>query len=114
MNFLMNFQKTPRSDNIVAEVVKPDKTFCIFNSSIFNKKCVDFDGLGKHLYFINECGKKFTNSGQLKNMLSNFTKRLKQKIEEMINIVEKVDLNIDKKPSKSSFFVLTKFKPMHI
>ena len=52
LNFRMNVKKTRISDNIVADAMKPDKAFYIFNTPIFSKKGVDFDGLGKHLYFI--------------------------------------------------------------
>lgn len=82
LNFRMNVKKTRISDNLVADAMKPDKAFYIFNTPIFSKKGVDFDGLGKHLYFIYEFGQKFPNSGQLKNMLSDFSKRLKEKIDE--------------------------------
>ena len=96
LNFRMNVKKTRISDNIVADAMKPDKVFYIFNTPIFSKKGVDFDGLGKHLYFIFEFGQKFPNSGQLKNMLSDFSKRLKEKIDEADkNQGETVDLGIE-------------------
>lgn len=96
LNFRMNVKKTRISDNIVADAMKPDKAFYIFNTPIFSKKGIDFDGLGKHLYFIFEFGQKFPNSGQLKNMLSDFSKRLKEKIDEADkNQGETVDLGIE-------------------
>ena len=45
LNFRMNVKKTRISDNIVADAMKPDKAFYIFNTPIFSKKGVDFDGL---------------------------------------------------------------------
>ncbi len=102
LNFRMNVKKTRISDTIVADAMKPDKAFYIFNTPIFSKKGVDFDGLGKHLYFIYEFGQKFPNSGQLKNMLSDFSKRLKEKIDEADKAVNEkvpdgteVDLGIE-------------------
>lgn len=101
LNFRMNVKKTRISDNIVADAMKPDKAFYIFNTPIFSKKGVDFDGLGKHLYFIYEFGQKFPNSGQLKNMLSDFSKRLKQKIDDADKDKgETVDLNIDEEETE--------------
>ena len=91
LNFRMNVKKTRISDNLVAAAMKPDKAFYIFNTPIFSKKGVDFDGLGKHLYFIYEFGQKFPNSGQLKNMLSDFSKRLKEKIDEADKLKDKVE-----------------------
>ncbi len=106
LNFRMNVKKTRISDNIVADAMKPDKAFYIFNTPIFSKKGVDFDGLGKHLYFIFEFGQKFPNSGQLKNMLSDFSKRLKQKIDEADKKEgENVDLGIEEaKPEYKGIF----------
>lgn len=112
LNFRMNVKKTRISDNIVADAMKPDKAFYIFNTPIFSKKGVDFDGLGKHLYFIFEFGQKFPNSGQLKNMLSDFSKRLKEKIDEADkNQGETVDLGIedDEQEYKGIFGKLKKY-----
>lgn len=78
LNFRMNVSKTKISDTIVADAVKPDKAFYIFNTPVFSKKGVDFDGFQKHLYFIFEFGRKFPNSGQMKVLLSDFTKRLEK------------------------------------
>lgn len=101
LNFRMNVKKTRISDNIVADAMKPDKAFYIFNTPIFSKKGVDFDGLGKHLYFIFEFGQKFPNSGQLKNMLSDFSKRLKEKIDDADKKEgETVDLGIEEDESE--------------
>lgn len=105
LNFRMNIKKTRISDNLVADAMKPDKAFYIFNTPIFSKKGVDFDGLGKHLYFIYEFGQKFPNSGQLKNMLSDFSKRLKEKIDDADKKPEEgedVDLGIEEESSEYS------------
>lgn len=76
LNFRMNISKTKISETIIADAVKPDKTFYIFNTPVFNKKGVDFDGFQKHLYFIYEFGRRFPNSGLMKVLLSDFSKRL--------------------------------------
>lgn len=105
LNFRMNVKKTRISDDIVADAMKPDKAFYIFNTPIFSKKGVDFDGLGKHLYFIYEFGKKFPNAGQLKNMLSDFSKRLKEKIDNTDkNEGETVDLGIEQDEEYKGIF----------
>lgn len=78
LNFRMNVSKTKISETIVADAVKPDKAFYIFNTPVFSKKGVDFDGFQKHLYFIFEFGRKFPNSGQMKVLLSDFSKRLEK------------------------------------
>lgn len=78
LNFRMNTSKTKISNTIVADAVKPDKAFYIFNTPVFSKKGVDFDGFQKHLYFIFEFGCKFPNSGQMKILLSDFSKRLEK------------------------------------
>ena len=75
-NFRMNASKTRTTNSIVADAVKPDKAFYIFNTPIMNKKGVDFDGFQKHIYFIYQFGRKFPNCGQLKVQLSDFRKRL--------------------------------------
>lgn len=113
LNFRMNVKKTRISDNIVADAMKPDKAFYIFNTPIYSKKGVDFDGLGKHLYFIFEFGQKFPNSGQLKNMLSDFSKRLKEKIDDADNNKgETVDLGIeDDEPEYKGIFSKLKMYP---
>lgn len=77
-NFRMNASKTRTTNSIVADAVKPDKAFYIFNTPIINKKGVDFDGFQKHIYFIYQFGRKFPNCGQLKVQLSDFRKRLRK------------------------------------
>lgn len=80
LNFRMNPSKTRISDCIIADSVKPDKAFYIFNTPIFSKKGVDFDGFQKHLFYIFEFGRKFPNSGQMKVMLADFSRRLEQRL----------------------------------
>lgn len=96
LNFRMNVSKTKISDTIVADAVKPDKAFYIFNTPVFSKKGVDFDGFQKHLYFIFEFGRKFPNSGQMKVMLSDFSKRLEKYLKprksKNVRIVAEIDL----------------------
>ena len=92
----MNVSKTKISDTIVADAVKPDKAFYIFNTPVFSKKGVDFDGFQKHLYFIFEFGRKFPNSGQMKVLLSDFSKRLEKYLKprksKNVRIVAEIDL----------------------
>ena len=96
LNFRMNVSKTKISDAIVADAVKPDKAFYIFNTPVFSKKGVDFDGFQKHLYFIFEFGRKFPNSGQMKVLLSDFSKRLEKYLKpresKKLRIVAEIDL----------------------
>lgn len=96
LNFRMNVSKTRISDTIVADAIKPDKAFYIFNTPVFSKKGVDFDGFQKHLYFIFEFGRKFPNSGQMKVLLSDFSKRLEKYLKprksKNVKIVAEIDL----------------------
>lgn len=96
LNFRMNVSKTKISETIVADAVKPDKVFYIFNTPIFNKKGVDFDGFQKHLYYIYEFGRRFPNSGQMKVLLSDFSKRLvkylKPRKSKKVRVVAEIDL----------------------
>jgi hypothetical protein len=79
LNFRMNTSKTRISETILADAVKPDKAFYIFNTPIESKKGgIDFDGFQKHLYFIFEFAKRFPNSGQLKVQLSGFSTRIER------------------------------------
>ena len=88
-NFRMNSSKTRISDNIISDSIKSDKMFYIFNTPIESKQtfmgeddesvrqhAYDFDGFQKHLLFIYEFSRRFPNSGQLKNQLSAFSRRL--------------------------------------
>lgn len=99
LNFRMNVSKTKISETIVADAVKPDKAFYIFNTPIFNKKGVDFDGFQKHLYFIYEFGRRFPNSGQIKVLLSDFSKRLvkylKPRKNKNVRVVAEIDLETE-------------------
>lgn len=96
LNFRMNVSKTKISETIVADAVKPDKAFYIFNTPVVNKKGVDFDGFQKHLYFIFEFGCHYPNSGQLKVLLSEFSKRLvkylKPRKSKTVRVVAEIDL----------------------
>lgn len=80
LNFRMNSSKTHISNSIITDSIKPDKLFYIFNTPIFNKKGCDFDGIQKHLLYIMMFGRKYPNSGQLRTMLSDLDKRIKEKI----------------------------------
>ena len=77
LNLRLNSQKTKISDSIVTDSIKSDKLQYIYNTPIFNKKGCDFDSFEKHLLFILLFGRDYPNSGQLKNMLSDIDKRIK-------------------------------------
>ncbi len=81
LNFRMNSQKTKISDSIVLDSIKSDKLFYIYNTPIFNKKGVDFDSFEKHLLYILMYGRQFPNGGQLKTLLSDLDKRIKEWLE---------------------------------
>lgn len=98
LNFRMNSSKTKISDSIVTDSIKPDKLFYIYNTPIFNKKGVDFDGIQKHLLYILMFSRNYPNSGQLFNMLSDLDKRIKDKIESKEKKVEDVPIDIDNEP----------------
>lgn len=88
LNFRMNTSKTKVTTDVLAESIKPDKRFYIFNTPIENKQayrdqkdfektpCYDFDSFQKHLLFIYEFGRKFPNSGSIITLLDAFNKRL--------------------------------------
>ena len=78
LNFRMNSQKTIISDTIVVDSIKQDKLHYIYNTPIFNKKGVDFDSFEKHLLYILMFGRKFSNGGQLKTMLSDIDNRIEE------------------------------------
>lgn len=84
LNFRMNSQKTQISNSVVTDSIKNDKLFYLYNTPIFNKKGVDFDGFQKHLLFILMFGRDYPNGGQLKVMLSDLDKRLQEKLESTI------------------------------
>lgn len=117
----MNTSKTKISETIVADAVKPDKAFYIFNTPIINKKGVDFDGFQKHLFYIFEFSRKFPNSGQLKVLLSDFSKRLVEYLKpiknENVRVVAEINLETNKvaECDKPSFFqpkIYEKILPM--
>lgn len=97
LNFRMNSQKTKISDNIITDSIKQDKLFYLFNTPIFNKKGVDFDGFQKHLLYILMFGRKYPNGGQLKVMLNDLDKRMdeKGKEEEKKPYIDLGELNLD-------------------
>lgn len=110
LNFRMNTSKTRVSTELIADSIKPDKAYYILNTPIESKQpyCdedgnekkvqgYDFDGFQKHLLFIYEFARKFPNAGQLKNMLSAFSKRLEEQLsvksytKEILEYDEKLD-----------------------
>ena len=82
LNFRMNSQKTKVSESIVTDSIKADKLGYIYNTPIFNKKGCDFDSFQKHLLYILMFSREYPNSGQLKTMLSDIDKRIKEWLEE--------------------------------
>lgn len=100
LNFRMNSQKTKISDSIVTDSIKPDKLFYIYNTPIFNKKGVDFDGIQKHLLYILMFSRKYPDSGQVKTMLSDLDKRIIEKLKPKEIEAETVPINIDNVPEE--------------
>lgn len=80
LGFDMNSQKTQTTDDLILDSIKGDKLAYIYNTPIFNKKRCDFDGIQKHLLFIHQFGREFPNSGQLKTLLSDLSKRIDEKL----------------------------------
>ena len=80
LNFRMNTQKTYVSDNLVIDSIKSDKLAYIYNTPIFNKKGCDFDGIQKHLLYLLMFARKYSNAGQLKNMLTDLDTRIKERL----------------------------------
>lgn len=78
LNFKMNTSKTRISDNLILDSVKKDKLDYIANTPIFNKKGCDFDSFQKHLLFIYMFGRNHPNSGQIKTLLSDLSRRIKE------------------------------------
>ena len=95
LNFRMNGGKTRISDSIVTDSIKPDKLGYIYNTPIFNKKGCDFDGLQKHLLYILLFGRKYPDSGQLRVMLSDLDKRVKERLEPQKKTVTVLNLESD-------------------
>ena len=81
--FEMNSQKTKTTDDLIGNSIKGDKLAYIYNTPIFNKKGCDFDGIQKHLLFIHQFGREFPNSGQLKMLLSNLSRRIDDNLHSM-------------------------------
>ena len=69
LNFKLNSQKTFISDNIVRDVIKPDKLY--WNESKKGEKT-----LQKHLFLIHSLSEKHPNSGSLDIALNNFFDRV--------------------------------------
>jgi hypothetical protein len=95
LNFRMNSSKTKLSGSVVTDSIKPDKLFYIFNTPIFNKKGVDFDGIQKYLIYILMFGRKFPNAGQLKTLLSDLDKRIMERLKphkQLFKLVDRKDL----------------------
>ncbi len=65
LNFKLNSQKTFISDNIVSDVIKPDKLY--WNESKQSEK-----SLQKHLFLLHSLGEKHPNSGSLMTSLTKF------------------------------------------
>jgi hypothetical protein len=65
LNFKLNSQKTFISDNIVSDVIKPDKLY--WNESKQSEKT-----LQKHLFLLHALGEKHPNSGSLMTALTKF------------------------------------------
>lgn len=89
----MNSSKTRTSSELIADSIKPDKAFYIFNTPIESKQTYkdedgherkergyDFDGFQKHLLFIYDFSKRFPNSGQLVSQLEAFSKRVEDQL----------------------------------
>ncbi|MDE6329079.1 MAG: RNA-directed DNA polymerase [Muribaculaceae bacterium] len=92
-NFRMNSSKTRISSELIADSIKPDKAFYIFNTPIESKQTYkdadgherkvrgyDFDGFQKHLLFIYEFSKRYPNSGQIVSQLEAFSKRVEDQL----------------------------------
>jgi len=65
LNFKLNSQKTFISDNIVRDVIKPDKLY-------WNESKQDEKTLQKHLFLIHSLAEKHPNSGSLLTALTKF------------------------------------------
>lgn len=78
LNFRMNSQKTRICDSVVTDSIKPDKLFYIYNTPVYNKEGVAFDGLEKHLLFALMLGRQFPNAGQLKIQLTKIDERVQE------------------------------------
>lgn len=110
-NFRMNSSKTRTSTELIADSVKPDKAFYIFNTPIESKQTYkdengrerkergyDFDGFQKHLLFIYEFSRRYPNSGQLVSQLEAFSKRVEDQLstKTKTSVVKTIDLESGK------------------
>lgn len=124
-NFRMNTSKTKVTTDLIADSIKPDKAFYIFNTPIESKQTYedengrerkergfDFDGFEKHLLFIYEFSRKFPNAGQLKNQLSAFSRRIEEQLKTTKH-TEKVT-SIDLETGETSEETITKEKQGHL
>lgn len=121
LNFQMNSKKTMVSESIITDSIKADKQFYIFNTPIVKRRRMitavkdkegneriemsyenecDFNGLQKHLLFILLFGRKYPNSGQIRNLLNDFDVRVtkildEKKNEKRVFLWDDVDLDED-------------------
>lgn len=95
LNFRMNTQKTYVSDNLVIDSIKSDKLAYIYNTPIFNKKGCDFDGIQKHLLYLLMFARKYSNAGQLKNMLTDLDTRIEERLKPLKKKITVIDLGSD-------------------
>ncbi|MCQ2608858.1 MAG: RNA-directed DNA polymerase [Bacteroidales bacterium] len=95
LNFTMNSKKTLLSSSIITDAMKPDKLAYIYNTPIVKTKGhvdengkwqseteYDFAGLQKHLMHILLFSREHPDSGTVTVMLSDFQKRINQKIKD--------------------------------
>lgn len=107
-NFRMNSSKTRTSSELIADSIKPDKAFYIFNTPIESKQTYkdedgherkergyDFDGFQKHLLFIYDFSKRFPNSGQLVSQLEAFSKRVEDQLSTKTVVYEEETTDIE-------------------
>lgn len=107
LGFRMNSGKTKITSDVVADSIKPDKLFSIFNTPIFqvtrnNIEC-DFTGFERIMLYILQFGRRYPNSGQVKVLLSQLNayveKRLKLQPADS-KLLQDVDLDGDDYKSK--------------
>ena len=107
-NFRMNTSKTKICSEIIADSIKSDKAYYIFNTPIESKQTYrdedgherkehgyDFDGFQKHLLFIYEFSQRFPNGGQLKSQLSAFSKRIEKQLSPKIHKKEVTMIDLE-------------------
>lgn len=92
LNFRMNSKKTKISESIVTDSIKADKLAYIYNTSIFNKKGVDFDSFEKHLLYILMFARQYPDSGSIKTMLSDIDKRIEEWLKPQTREVSTINL----------------------